>query len=752
MEPKLLIRNRHQEISDRCNTRMTTIELDHGVEILQHDKDEDEEEFIQTKNNGLQTVFAKFMEEKHTITYKKLVVPQSMRSIYWKFFGFPADDDGEILTRVKIVCLLCKTQIAYNRNTSNLRMHLQNKHAQELHELESFTPPRKQILTQESKEKRAQRKLLKAAMSASSQHIYTTNTDGTVQIGGNIQLVTDENIECQESEPSGINLNKPLKFILKSEDIDNTAVDNQNVSFIIPEHNRRTTSKTVSEAIVEFMIIDLQLPEIVQERGFQRLIATLRSPCQIPSKVSLEEEIIPKFYESFRESILSSISSLNNEISLAVEEWTSNFGENFFTFMIYYQIPGEAALESKMLSTIHAPKDWNEVQWGNTIDTLFNDWCIKLEKITAVIVSTNRTDFINALICRGLTVISCLLHSLQICAQACFDNPEVAKVLNKCRSIIGTITNHPEASSELTVQEQLHGLEENTMAMDYPSTWTSTYTMLQQMIPRQEIISSIFNNINIDQSVDLSEDQWQIVHDLVDVLEPFKVTIMTLSEEKMPLISLLKPLLWQLVSAHLKVKDLDSETARSFKESLSKMLYERYADPNVSLLLQIATTLDPRFKEVPYATNDDKKIVTSPIKEMLIKLIEGNGDNPDIKNEEEPITKKSRLSGLESLLGGYCAIKREMTVQEKAELELAQYQSEATASLDNCPLQWWEKASAKCPNLGNVASRYNCVPVCAPPPCRIPAEAQIVYHAKRAALPPYIVDKLLFLHANHNLA
>lgn len=115
------------------------------------------------------------------------------------------------------------------------------------------------------------------------------------------------------------------------------------------------------------------------------------------------------------------------------------------------------------------------------------------------------------------------------------------------------------------------------------------------MIPRQEIISSILSEISdVNQNTDLTEDQWQIVNDLVDVLEPFKVTIMTLSEEKMPLISLLKPLLWQLVSAHLKIKESDSETARTFKESLSQMLYDRYADPNVSLLLQIATTLDPR--------------------------------------------------------------------------------------------------------------------------------------------------------------
>lgn len=75
-------------------------------------------------------LLSQLIEEKHTFVYKKLVVPMTMRSIYWKCYGFPASEDGEILTKVKIVCLLCKTVIAYNRNTSNLRMHLQNKHPQ----------------------------------------------------------------------------------------------------------------------------------------------------------------------------------------------------------------------------------------------------------------------------------------------------------------------------------------------------------------------------------------------------------------------------------------------------------------------------------------------------------------------------------------------------------------------------------------------------------------------------------------------
>ncbi|XP_015516469.1 E3 SUMO-protein ligase ZBED1 isoform X1 [Neodiprion pinetum] len=702
--------------------------------------------------NEMQMVLAKMMEEKHTYTYKKLVVPMSMRSIYWKFFGFPATDDGDILTKVKIVCILCKTQIAYNRNTSNLRMHLQNKHAQELMDLEATNPPRRQTLSQETKERRAQKRMLKAGLT-NTQHIYTTTADGTVQIDGDIQFVTDPNISLSNMEED-IGMSQPLRVMIKG----GTGMGNsgQNVAFLMPEENQIQQSgidgKTVSDAIAEFIIMDLQLPEVVEGRGFQRLIATLRSPCEIPSKNKLEDEIIPKVYDTFRESVATNLSCVSGEFGLVIEEWRSFSGESFATVSIYYQNMGEPSLECKVLTTLHIPVEWGETQWGTAVDSLLLDWDLRVDRVTAVVVGTSRAELLAALSTRGLALVPCLLHTLQVCAQACFENTEVATILTKCRTAIGAIVSHPAACAALLMQEQILELEENAMVMDYPPVWTSTYQMLEQMVLRRNIIASLLDGMEgIDpEIVSLSNEQWKIVEDLVTVLEPFKVTIMTLSEEKMPLISLLKPLLWQLVSSHLKVKDSDSETARSFKESLSDMLCDRYADPSVTLLLQTATTLDPRFKQLPYATEEDKNMVAGPIKEMLTKLIEEEGGEQSTKIEDEPSSKKNRLSGMELLLGGLCATKTGMPAEEKADLELVQYQSEATAPLDYCPLQWWAKITAKCPNLGRLARRYNCVPACCAPPARIPADMQVLYDTRRAALPPHLADKLLFLHSNHN--
>lgn len=185
---------------------------------------------------------------------------------------------------------------------------------------------------------------------------------------------------------------------------------------------------------------------------------------------------------------------------------------------------------------------------------------------------------------------------------------------------------------------------------------------------------------------------------------------------------------------------------------------------------------------MPYVTEEEKNVVSAPIKEMLTKLIQEETGDVSVKSEDEAVpSKKTKVSGIflfffeiiahlqlyrqheidileqllitgmEFLLGSLCTTKVGMPAEEKADLEIVQYQSEPSAPLHHCPLQWWSKVSAKCPNLAKLVSRYHCVPACCAPPSRIPPDIQIQYDTKRATLPPHLIDKLLFLHGNHTM-
>lgn len=98
-----------------------------------------------------------------------------------------------------------------------------------------------------------------------------------------------------------------------------------------------------------------------------------------------------------------------------MEEWCSGNGEVFITVAVHYQHQStDTLMETRVLSTIHCPCDMDVAQWSVTFDNLFMEWDIKLEQVTAVVVATTRPEVIRALSDKDLTLVPCLVHSLQV--------------------------------------------------------------------------------------------------------------------------------------------------------------------------------------------------------------------------------------------------------------------------------------------------------------------------------------------------
>lgn len=87
-----------------------------------------------TKNLGLKPTLL-YKDESDIMPFKNVVVPSSMRSPLWRYFGFPANEKREIITKSKIICCLCYQDVAYTKNTTNLASHLSHKHPEKYTEL-----------------------------------------------------------------------------------------------------------------------------------------------------------------------------------------------------------------------------------------------------------------------------------------------------------------------------------------------------------------------------------------------------------------------------------------------------------------------------------------------------------------------------------------------------------------------------------------------------------------------------------------
>ena len=61
---------------------------------------------------------------------EKLVPLRGAKSKLWDYFGFRVDSSGKIIDNTKILCKVCRKEISYSRNTSNLDYHLTKEHVE----------------------------------------------------------------------------------------------------------------------------------------------------------------------------------------------------------------------------------------------------------------------------------------------------------------------------------------------------------------------------------------------------------------------------------------------------------------------------------------------------------------------------------------------------------------------------------------------------------------------------------------------
>ncbi|KAF4527733.1 hypothetical protein B566_EDAN012996 [Ephemera danica] len=636
-----------------------------------------------------------------------------MRSIYWKYFGFPGNDDGDILTREKIICTLCKIQMAYNGNTSNLRMHLQNKHPSHLSNLEATTPP--YVPKSRNKPKTPKRNIDANPM------VHAVTFDGAVELGRSSSPVPHGAIKFISIGTSSDGRESPGVEYITSDSLENA------VTYYLPEDSgpSRTHSdpSEVGDALIRYFSSELIHPSIMDAVMFQRLVSKLNASFALPSTKQLEEEIIPQHYEDLKQGVMSEILSLS-EYSLTVEEWKGLYNETFFTVSIHFL--NEEQVINRTLFTLRL--DLNHLE---QLDKILDHWGLVKKRVTAIVAATSNSDLIENLE-EWAPVIPCFLFSLGQAVDACFKMDEVHMVISSCRNIL----------SWFHLQRTYDGTQTVVIKLDHPHLWTSTYEMLQEFSNNRDQIQSL---IGENDNLRMDEEGWENLSAIVAVCSPFKITVQTLQEENPALLSLMKPLLWQLLTNYLEMKDGDSAFTEVLKSLLKSKLSDVYTLQNMHL--QIATTLDPRFKQILYATEEEADEIRVNIKDLLAKVVQETGDTTTMP--AIIISNKKKISGMEILLGELCSpVKKEFRPADKAALEFNQYTSEPHVPFDENPLTWWHATQSKCPNLIKLAHRYTCVPACAMPASRIRCEEREKFNRQRATLSVEIVDKMLFLNGN----
>ncbi|KAL3967138.1 chromosome alignment-maintaining phosphoprotein 1 [Sarotherodon galilaeus] len=155
-----------------------------------------------------------------------------------------------------------------------------------------------------------------------------------------------------------------------------------------------------------------------------------------------------------------------------------------------------------------------------------------------------------------------------------------------------------------------------------------------------------------------------------------------------------------------------------FKEKFKEDLASRQEHTNYAWL-QIATALDPRFKDLRSVPKTDREAVRSHTA------------------EEGPAKKRLSLLQMDSDSESEEEVQQDRAIQR--------YRAEPCTALEDCPLQWWAAHAGAHSQLARLARRYLATPASTVPCERLFSVAGHIVNKKRSALHSENVDKLVCL-------
>ncbi|XP_034021118.1 zinc finger BED domain-containing protein 1-like [Thalassophryne amazonica] len=206
---------------------------------------------------------------------------------------------------------------------------------------------------------------------------------------------------------------------------------------------------------------------------------------------------------------------------------------------------------------------------------------------------------------------------------------------------------------------------------------------------------------------------------MAKALKPLKDATNIMSEDSTPTLSVIAPLHAQLLhDTTAGFAEDDTPLVQELKLTIHEDLAKRYSSVQTKNILLTASTLDPRFKALPFLTKEEqldihaKVIAEAAALEKEVVLAEAEDENAEtIKEEEEGPPAPKRVSALVNLLGQTFTEVRAVSksVSIKAEEELRKYLEAPPLSLsedhfsDRVPMR---HVSLTWLNLLNVSYAY----------------------------------------------
>jgi len=250
------------------------------------------------------------------------------------------------------------------------------------------------------------------------------------------------------------------------------------------------------------------------------------------------------------------------------------------------------------------------------LSAVITEW--KLDNKVVRITTDNARNVKNTVDSLEFTHFGCIGHTLQLSISRGLQLGFISRVLGRVRKLVEHFHKSTKATYALRQKQQLLGVPEHALVQQCETRWSSTFAMLERIVEQQESLCAVLLD-NQDRAVrSLLPDgaECSVIEELMVILKPFALATTVLSGSSYGTISIVSPLIHKFCS-NLDGKEDDSENLKQLKVAIQSDLKGRYVGDTAKLLQEVAF-LDPRFKQLNFLSDDDKR---DTIERMKVKML-----------------------------------------------------------------------------------------------------------------------------------
>lgn len=328
---------------------------------------------------------------------------------------------------------------------------------------------------------------------------------------------------------------------------------------------------TLNRAVAEFICLD-QIPIYkLQKSGFKELVKKLNCKYELPGRNFFMYKEIPRLYTETREAVMEQLSGPNKYFSCTTDLWTSRAMDAYMTITMQ-MITESWEMDAWCLGCSEMNSDHNAENLLEALDETMEDWTMDKNKMSAVTTdnaSNNKKAF-----SQRYTWIPCFGHNLDLATDKALAIDRVSSALSRLRKTVSAFSRSPKMSRLLLEKQTDLGLPQKKLLHDTPTRWSSGYDMVERFLEQQPAVSAALATERKKWHLMPRDSDITTLETVKEVLGPLRRFTDVLSGEKLPTISAVQVVMWD-ISSCLAASDDDAPLCREMKEKVLEDLNKR---------------------------------------------------------------------------------------------------------------------------------------------------------------------------------